>query len=169
MADTKNTQTAPTGLPKWRDVSDGDLLAALSEVKFGHNPEAARNLIEYFHERFRDSDGYNEKILLELVYHAFEKIIKDGWTADQAFGLKLRRGHYEREDTTIRDVGLAAYVIKRTREGAIWTTAIGGAANLISDSGGEKIVEAAYRKYRATLEIMNDEWLSGYLPAELRS
>ena len=169
MADTKNTQTGSAGLPKWRDASDGDLLAALAKVKYGHNPEAARSLIEYFHERFRDSDGYSEKILLELVYHAFEKIIKDGWTADQAFGLKLRRGHYEREDTTIRDVELAAYVIRRTRDGANWITAIGDAANLISDSGGESIVKTAYSKYRATLEIMSDEWLDGYLPAELRS
>lgn len=151
---------------KWGDVTDADLIGALNAVEYSHDPVAARNLIEYFHERFSNEMPYNDDVLLAFIRLAFKRIADDGWSADHAFGLKLKRGHYLRDDTTERDVMAAAFVILRVRQGWRWNDAVGGAANLLMPDGrGDAAVKAACAKYRETLTLLPDETLGSLLPA----
>lgn len=150
---------------KWRDVSEADLMGALAAVKHGYDPVAARNLVEYFYERFQHGDPYNERVLYEYLAHAFEKIVEDDWSPDHAFGFMLKRGHYEREDTTERDVVAAAYVILLRRRKWKLQDAIGEAANLLFEDGeGDKAVEKAYADYKGVLSYLPDETLKRILP-----
>lgn len=57
---------------KWMDVTQDDLDSALASLKTGHDPEAARNLIEYFHERMSNGFQYDDRILRDLVAHALQ-------------------------------------------------------------------------------------------------
>ena len=152
---------------KWHDVVNSELNGALAAVKYGHDPVAAKNLIEYFLERFRDGSHYNEHILLEFLDHAFGKIIEEGWSADHAFGLKLKRGHYERDCTLERDVMSAAYMILLMRKNWTWLEAKGEAANLLfPESKGEKAVEAAYANYKSEFARLPDKVLLDMLPPD---
>lgn len=143
---------------RWADVTRDDLNAALASLKTGHDPEAARNLIEYFHERMSNGFQYDESILRDLVAHAFAGIIA-GKTADQAFGLKLERGKYERVDKSDREAWAAAYVVLLRRKGSILANAISDASTLLFTEGGDKIVERAYEEYRSELEEYSDTCL----------
>ncbi len=149
---------------KWADVTDADIRGALNAVLHAHNPAAAKNLIEYFHERFSNEMPYNEEVLLAFVKMAFRRMAEGGWSADHAFGLKQKRGHHQREDTFERDVMAAAFVILRMRQGWRWEAAIGGAANLLMpDSTGDKAMQAAYAKFKG-LSALPSETLEGLLP-----
>ena len=116
------------------DVTDADLRCALNAVVHGHDPAAARNLIEYFYRRISVGQPYNQHILVEYLHYAFGKIINDKVTADQAFGFKLTRGKYERDDTSERDVFAAAYMTLLMRKGWTWLDAKSEAANLAAVS-----------------------------------
>lgn len=150
---------------KWADVTDADVRGALNAVKHSYEPEAAKNLIEYFHERFSNQERYDQDALLAFIKMAFQRIVDDGWSADHAFGLKLKRGHYQRPDTTERDVMAAAFVVLRMRQGRLWSDAVGEAANLLMPDGeGDKAIESAYTQYREGLSILPDEFLASLLP-----
>lgn len=150
---------------KWRDVSDADLNGALAAVMYAHDPVAAKNLIEYFYERIHHGEGYNERILHELLNHAFGKVIEENWTLDRAFGFGRGKGQRDRPDHFFRDVQAAAYVVLLRRAKWNLADAIGEAANLfISDSSGDKAVEAAYSKYKVALAHQTDSYLKSMLP-----
>lgn len=150
---------------KWDDVTDDDLENALVGVKYGHDPIAARNLIEYFYERMSDGRGYNQRVLNEFISLAFTRIVEGDWTADQAFGLTLGRGRYERKDTSERDIACVAYVILLMRHGWTWLDAVGEAANqFFPDGRGEKAIQAAYTIYKSELGEYPDTSLLGMLP-----
>lgn len=151
---------------KWLDVTEADLNDALAAVKYGHDPDAARNLIEYFYERIRSGERHNERVLLEFLDHAFGKIVEDNWSPNHAFGLALKRGQYPRKDTTLRDVMAAAYVILLRRRNLTLQETIGEAVNLLSDDSnkGDKAIESAYAQYKAVLECMPDESLKEMFP-----
>ena len=154
---------------KWADVTDADLMGALNCITYSHNPVAAKNLIEYFHERLSNELHYNEAVLLAFIKLAFRRIAEDGWSADHAFGLKLKRGHQQRGDTTERDVMAAAFVILRMRQGWRWSDAVGGAANLLMPDGrGEDAIKTAYANYREALSLFPDETLGSLLPEGTR-
>lgn len=120
---------------KWADVTDKDLVGALDLVRYGHAPDAAKNLIEYFHERLSNELPYNRDVLIGFVKFAFERMVEHGWSAGQAFGLDLKRGCYQRDDTTERDVMAAAFITLRMRQGWRWNDAVGVAANLLMPDG----------------------------------
>lgn len=150
---------------KWDDISDSDLRGALAAVKYGHDPVAARNLIEYFHERMRDCRPLNDLILREYIEHAFARIIEDEKSADVAFGLRLARGEFPRPNTMIRDVQAAAYITILMRKGWTWLEAVGEAANLLFPDGkGDKAVQQAYAEHRDYLGNLRNEYLIGLLP-----
>lgn len=150
---------------EWHVATERDLMGALAAAMYGHDPDAARNLIQYFHERFQDGGPYNNRVLIQFLTHAFGKIITEGWSADHAFGLKLKRGCYERENTLERDVIAAAYMLLLIRKKRNWLDAKGMVANFLFEDGkGEKAVEAAYAKYRESLSFLSDEQLIGMLP-----
>lgn len=144
---------------KWLGVTRKHLDADLAFIKRGYDPEAARSIIEYFHERMSNGLPYDHQFLQELMAYVFARIV-DGRgkvTADQAFGLKPERGKYEREDTTERDVSAAASMVLMARKGVRKLDAVGDTANLLFPDGeGEKAVQHAYDKYRGELEICDD-------------
>ncbi|MBC9070604.1 hypothetical protein IAI53_01355 [Thauera sp. CAU 1555] len=153
---------------KWADVSDSDLRGALNVVQHvQHAPDAARNLIEYFHERFSNEMPYNQEVLLAFVKMAFQRIVDDGWSADQAFGLERRRGHHPRPDTTERDVMAAVLVILHLRKNWKWLEALEAVTGLLfeDENRGTSIVRDAYAKYRDVLESLPDEALASMAPA----
>ena len=150
---------------KWDDATDDDLENALVWVKHEHDPIAARNLIEYFYERMSDGRSYNQHVLNEFISFAFTRIVEKNYTADQAFGLKLRRGGYAREDTSERDIVCVAYVIVLMRKGWTWLEAIGEAANqFFPDGQGDSAIKSAYPIYKSELSEYPDTLLLGMLP-----
>lgn len=152
------------------EVTDKDLNGALAAVMHGFDPVAARNLVRYFHGCLQDGSPYNERILLDYVYYAFEKIINEGVSADHAFGFKQSRGKHEREDTTERDIVAAALVTRYMRENKTYLDARGDAANaLFADGTGEKAVEAAYSQYKDVLQYLSIEALKELTDKSLRS
>ncbi len=133
--------------PKSRDVSGGDLTAALAALKYGYNPVVARNLIEYFHTRFCDGDIEQGEIdiLLQFVAHAFSKIVDEKYSLDEAFGLKLKRGKYPRQDTFERNLTAAAHMELLIRSGMKRVCACEKTAEWLGCS--EKTIERAYEQY----------------------
>lgn len=173
-----------TGARKWDEVSNGDLEAALAVVEHGigkrddagklkHDPDTARNLIEYFWERMRDGECYDDGVLFRLMKHAFGKIIEDGWSADEALGLKLRKGMHPREDVRDRDIAVTAFIVLQKRKagnGYSHREILENAANLFfeNDGGnsnaGIKSAGAAFTKFRETFERFPDDVLRRLLP-----
>lgn len=150
---------------KWRNLTDAELISALAAAKLGSDPVAARTLIEYFYQRIHSGERYNERVLLEYLDHAFGKIIEDKQSADHAFGFKLPRGKYKREDNTERDVKAAAYIVLLMRKNWTWQDAKGEAANLLfPDDKGDKAVEAAYKRYKDALRYVPAKTLMALLP-----
>jgi hypothetical protein len=142
---------------KWANVTHDDLKAALASIKNGFDPEAAQNLIEYFHERMSSGYPYDEEILRELMALVFSRMVEDKRTGSQAFGLKLWRGGYDRVDTTERDVKAAAFVVLLMRKDIRWQDAIGDAANfMFPDGEGDKAVKEAYAHYKSEVEHYPD-------------
>lgn len=126
------------------------ILTLLDSHLSNPNPDQAHELIRYFHERLSASRDVDEQLdrddayLLEkLMMHAFEQILS-GRTADQALGLKLGRGEYLREDTTDRDLALAAASVLRMRAGETWEDSTGNAAEMfdVSDTTARRAYEA---------------------------
>ena len=154
---------------KWGDVTNADLEGALLAIKYGHDPVAAKNLIEYFYERIHGGASFNERVLHGFLDHAFGKVAIEGWSADQAFGLKLKKGHHERANTFERDVIAAAFmVLLMQKKNWRWQDAKGEAANnLFPDGRGEKAVEKAYKSYGIGLKGLPEDYLVGLLPPDL--
>ena len=138
----------------WREIELNDLKAALESIKLDNDPEAAKNFIEYFHDRFKDigHDGCPIGpigILCQYIEHAFEKMIVDNWTPEQALGLKVRRGKYSRPDITERDHLLTASMLLHINDGKGYLEAIGATANeYFGPNNGDKAVEEAYRRHK---------------------
>lgn len=145
---------------KWLDCTREDLDAALASIKNGHDPEAARNIIEYYHERMSKGFSYDEGFLHTLMAYVFAGIVEGNKSADQALGLSLERGKYDREDTTDRDVTATACILLLMRKGADWLEAKGHTANLLFPEGtGDRAVDAAYSQYRDELRHYSDDSL----------
>lgn len=150
---------------KWSDVTKADLEDALASIKHGHDPEAARNLIEYFYERLRDGCRFDERVLYEYLEYAFGRIVNENKSAAVAFGLKSARGEYLRPDTTERDAIAVAYMVLLMRSGRTWEEAKGDAANLLFPDGtGDKAVESAYRQSKEYFQTLPDQTLLDMLP-----
>lgn len=145
---------------KWKNVTRDDLKAALASIKNGHDPEAALNLIEYFHECRSNGYSHDEDVFREWMDLVLARIVEDKRTGSQAFGLKLWRGGYDREDTTERDMAAAACVVLLMRKKFLWQDAIGDAANLLFPDGkGDKAVKAAHAEIKPEIEHYADSIL----------
>jgi hypothetical protein len=146
-------------------VEAANLQGYLAFVKYGHDPEAARDLMKYFHERITKGLPFNQPVLLEYLGHAFGQILNENKSADEAFGLKLARGKYPRPNTTERDAIAAAYMVLLMRSGRTWEEAKGEAANfLFPDGTGDKAVETAYSQCRDEFHALTDKVLLDMLP-----
>lgn len=145
---------------KWANVTRDDLNAALASIKNGHDPEAAQNILEYFHERMSNGYSYDQDFLHEYMTMVVARAVEDKRTGCQAFGLKLWRGGYDREDTTERDFTAATCVVLLMRKDFLWQDAIGDAANLMFPDGeGDKAVKEAYAQYKSEIEHYPDDTL----------
>ncbi|UCO97511.1 hypothetical protein LF844_23075 [Metapseudomonas lalkuanensis] len=141
---------------KWDNATRDDLLTAVECIKHQFAPDAARNLIEYFHERMEDGDYYDVEVLHLLMKHVFALIVA-GKSADQAFGLKAIKGQHNRPDTFARDISAAALVVKQRRKGASWEAAVTDAAEHLGLNN--RTVERAFEAYREGVECLPDEQL----------
>ena len=136
-----------------------ELLSALAAAKTGNDPESARALMT---EMLRQLQAGNRSItpyVENWVIHAFTKIIEEGYLADQAFGLKARKGMHARPNTQDRDIIATAIVILAIRAGNTWEYAIDDAAyKLFNDGTGDAAVKVAYSKYRDSIcHLCNEE------------
>lgn len=149
------------------EVTDDYLEEALGSIELGFDSEAAFHLIEYFHECFKADAPFSRHVFDKFIRMAFEKIVEQGWSADQAFGLALRRGKRERENTIIRDISGAAYMVFLMQRGHKWLDARGAAANLLFEDGnGDKAMETAYKIYKEYLLTLTHEELIALLPED---
>lgn len=142
---------------KWNNVTHADLLTAVECIKYRYTPNAARNLIEYFHERMEDGDEYDIEVLHLLMKHVFASIVS-GKSADQAFGLKAIKGQHNRPDTFERDMLAAAMVAQKKRDGVSWEAAKMDVANHLKL--GDRTVERAYEAYREGVDCLSKEELA---------
>ena len=178
---------------KWDLSSDVGLDAALCYFEAKHDPELAQQLAEYFNQRLKDADvvTIQEPLFVRYFRIVMGRMCDDTdelhrprkrMTPEQAFGFKLPRGKYEREDTESRDIRSAAYVIwalrqefkelqerkerkesqKKEQEVAGLLKAFGEAANRFHGTeGGDVAVKYAYYKYRDSFESFPSEVLEG--------
>lgn len=142
-------------------MTSNNMLAILDFHLERPNPEHATALIEFFQERLQESRALDEPLhqddafLLEkYMAHVFAQI-RAGVPADQALGLKLGKGKYLREDTTWRDLSLAAFAVRQMRNGKTWEEATGEAADAFNVS--ESTARRAYSEHEH-----GASWLSDY-------
>jgi hypothetical protein len=142
-----------------------ELRSALAAAKTGTDPDSAHALMREMLTRIRSGDRSIMPFVENWIIYAFGKVIEDGYSADQAFGLKARKGKYERPDTLERDIKAVAAVILSTRSGDSKQRAIGDAANLLFPYGtGDKAVEKACEKYMDTLNDFPSSLLRSMSP-----
>lgn len=168
---------------KWDLTSDEGLDAALCFFEDKHDPELALQLAEYFNQRLKDADvvTIQEPLFIRYFRIVMGRMCDDTdelhrprkrITPEQAFGFRLPRGKYEREDTESRDIRSAAYVIWALRkerqkkekvdvqEAVGLLKAFGEAANRFHGTeGGDAAVKYAYSKYREIFESVPNEVL----------
>ncbi|MEH6687772.1 MAG: hypothetical protein V7693_10935 [Halopseudomonas sabulinigri] len=134
---------------KWDAVTHGELVANIEYLKHNFDPILSRKVIELFHERMRDDEHVDYDALFVLMKHVFAQIM-DSKSADQAFGLKRKKGDVRRKDTEARDMRAAAIVIFYLEKKASWEDAIAEAVERLNIS--ESTAQRACKKYRAYLE-----------------
>lgn len=156
---------------KWDLNSDEGLDAALCFFEEKHEPELALQLTEYFNQRLKDADvkSIHEPLFIRYFRIVMGRMCDDTdelhrprkrMTPEQAFGFRLPRGKYEREDTESRDIRSAAYVVWALRQEHTTLVAFGEAANRFhSADNGDIAVKHAYAKYRESFEAFPSEVL----------
>lgn len=163
---TKRGGQQPSGFvtnENWRDMLDSDVAGALSSVIHGHDSVAADNLIRYFHFAFKSGDlfancatrGSKEWMLIEYLEYAFDRYVevKSVKSLDAAFGLKKAIGQRDAIDLSMRNMGIAAFVVLRMRDNSNWLDAIGDAANaFFPDGKGQSACEDAYAEFKDALQ-----------------
>jgi len=162
----------------WRDMHDRDLAGAFASVAHGHDSVAADSLIRYFHFAFKSGElfsdcaalGSQERKLIEYLEYAFDRYVevKSVKSLDAAFGLKKAVGQRDATDHTMRNIGIAAFVVLRMRDDRKWQDAIGDAANaFFPDGTGQSACEDAYAEFKDSLQCFPSETLnllSGQIP-----
>jgi hypothetical protein len=154
----------------WRDMRDSDVAGALSSVIQGHDSVAAENLIRYFHFAFKSGDllancamrGSKERMLIEYLEYAFDRYVevKSIKSLDAAFGLKKAIGQRDVPDHSMRNLGIAAFVVLKMRSGSNWDVAVGDAANtFFPDGKGQRACEDAYAKHNNALQCFPNDLL----------
>ncbi|TYP65371.1 hypothetical protein [Stutzerimonas stutzeri] len=164
----------------WTDVKRNDLNTAICYIQNNYDPSITWKIIGYFHERMSQGEPYDQDMLHVFMAHVFERMVngeitKKGTrirlTADQAFGLTMRKGQGNIKGTLDRDLKATACMILLMRDGVLWQDAKGYAANLLfPDDEGEKAVERAYESHRVLLEMLDrDTLLATLAPYSLPS
>ena len=160
---------------EWRTWSHDDIEIALAIVIHGLIDreviaQTAINLMAYFDHQIENGYSYDVKQLERFAHHAFGKVARDGWSADQAFGLVGTKGRYVREHISPeRDVELAAAMHLLNKHFKYpWDEARAKVAALFQI--GEKTVETAYQgEVREEIELYGCEDLKEMLPEDVVS
>lgn len=151
--------------------SDVGLDAALCYFEAKHDPELALQLAEYFNQRLKDADvvTIQEPLFIRYFRIVMGRMCDDTdelhrsckrMTPEQAFGFKLSRGKYEREDTESRDIRSAAYVVWARRKKQAMVDAMSEAAHRFHTAdGGDTAAKYAYAKYQEAFDGFPDEVL----------
>lgn len=162
----------PDDNTEWATLSHDDVEDSLAVVRHGgfsqeKVAQEAIDLMAYFYFQIENGRGYDIKQLEVLVHHAFGKVVNDGWSADQGFGLKPTRGRYVRKHIDdFRDLELAAAMrLLNKHLGYSWDSARAEVAKLFP--AGEKAAEAAYKEYREEIELLNEAGLKEMLPDDV--
>lgn len=150
-------------------LSTNDVRLLLLRAKGGNDAKAAKELITHFRDMLSDGGSFDRNILDEYLLHAFDLIVNEETTADQAFGLKPRKGLHKREDNTARNVQIAAYIEYLVRyKSTKWADAIGEAANYFcGPDTGDRLVKDAHAKYKSSLSYADERFLVDILPEDL--
>lgn len=151
---------------KWDNVTRGELLTNIEYLKDHFDPDLARKVIELFHERMRDDEYVDPDLLYAFMKPVFA-LIMEGRSVDQAFGLKLIKGKFEREDNYMRDLSAAAVVVLLMRKGVKWEDAINDASEYLGI--GDRIIMRAYSHYKEEFEWIPDSVLKVFLDGPLPS
>ena len=69
-----------------RSISDTDIRETMTRWSQGLDSGAGRQLIGYFHRQMEQPE-HDPELLLEFIGHVFRRMVVEGMTADQAFGL----------------------------------------------------------------------------------
>jgi hypothetical protein len=142
---------------KWDAVTPGELITIIEYLKHNFDLELSHKVIELFHERMQDDEHIDHDVLCYLMKHVFAQIMT-GKSADQAFGLKPKRGDSKRKDTFDRDIAIAAAFIRNKRkEDTGWEDARFDTAESFGVS--ESTVQRAYDKFSEGLELVPDDLL----------
>jgi len=142
---------------KWDKVTPEGLYTIIQYLKTNFDAELSHKVIELFHERMRDDIDFDPALLHSLMKHVFAQIMA-GKSADQAFGLKPKRGDGKRKDTFDRDIAIAAAFIRNKRkEDTGWEDARFDTAESFGVS--ESTVQRAYDKFSEGLELVPDDLL----------
>jgi hypothetical protein len=141
---------------KWDHITPEELDTKIEYLKCNFDPDLTMQVIEIFNERMQDDEHVDTGALTKLIKPVFEQIMA-GKNADQAFGLKVSKGKYPREDTFERDVRAATLVVWHMRQGTTWEDAITDTAEHMKLTS--ITIQRAYRDFRAGSEYLPDEQL----------
>lgn len=163
----------PDGNTEWATLSHDDIEDSLAIVRHGgfsqeEVVQEAIDLMTYFYFQIEHGRRYDIRQLEVFVHHAFGKVVNDGWTADQGFGLKATRGRHVRSHIKpLRNIELAAAMhLLNKHLGYPWSVATAKLAELRL-GGGETAIENAYEEYRGELELLDEQGLQELLPDEV--
>lgn len=154
--DMIETEAFKVSANNYRTITDGDVSGAFASIAYDHDSVATDNLIRYFHFAMEDGalfESYTkfsqkERTFLDFIKRAFGRYM-EGKSLNAAFGLTPGRGESHRDDNTLRNMGIAAFVILRMRNGTKWQDAIGDAANkFFPDGEGTRACESAHAEYK---------------------
>lgn len=142
---------------KWDAVTPGELITIIEYLKHNFDPALSRKVIELFHERMQDDEHIDHDVLCYLMKHVFAQIMA-GSSADQAFGLKGKRGDDKKKDTFDRDVAMTAlFILNIRKENTSWDDARFDTAESFGVS--ESTVTRACKEFRDGFDLLPDDAL----------
>lgn len=149
---------------KWDDVTPEGLFNIIEYLKSNYDPSLSKKVIELFQERMQDDIHVDPITLNSLMKHVFSLII-EGKSADQAFGLKIIKGKYNREDTIERDMCATAIIVIKRRQGSSLEDAVADAAEHMKTS--DTTIKRSYKNHRDFIELLPDEHLEKMFAGQL--
>lgn len=145
-------------LRKLRDVPLDELFTLIEYLKVNHDPERSLKVIACLSARMESDDYVPPELLQALTKHAFALIV-EGRTADQAFGLKLIKGRYPRENNESRNMQAAALIVLQMRRDNSWETSVTDVAEAMGMGSEDSIVRRAYSEYKDVFSLFPNETL----------
>lgn len=154
----------PDNTPDPGNISPQGLYNLITVMESLYCPDVSRKVIAVLNKRMQNDEHVEPDLLYKLMKHVFARIMA-GDSADQAFGLALRKGKYLREDTQDRDFQIAANVVALMRQGIRKSNAMMEIVEALALS--ERAVKRACRAHLESCEMLSDEHISLIIDTEL--